>query len=259
MKKLTVSSYVKVKYKYWIQILLIAQKTGGGGVNIKIKFRKEKEGETKENEENITVKEVDLGDGTRKMLKFERRDEMSTEAVIKDQSQQVTTEVNKELPTQIKEEDRSVPPAPPTALPNVDKQLSKLEVEISKNRDMIKSLENKIENLNKDLDDLVSLYEIVSEQMNPFVGLSKVTKQRLEALEKFTEEFENIKNRLEDLEAFVGKMPYEKNKENLAEIASQITNLEELDNIVERAISTFIVEENMDSLIDRLLEEIKNE
>ena len=41
--------------------------------------------------------------------------------------------------------------------------------------------------------------------MNPFVGLSKVTKKRIDALENFTQEIEEIKNRMEDVESVVEK------------------------------------------------------
>jgi hypothetical protein len=41
--------------------------------------------------------------------------------------------------------------------------------------------------------------------MNPFVGLSKVTKKRIDALENFTKEVEDVKNRLGDLESFAEK------------------------------------------------------
>lgn len=79
------------------------------------------------------------------------------------------------------------------------------DFQIKKNQEDITHLSEKIENLSKDLDDLVSLYEIVSEQMNPFVGLSKVTKKRLDALENFTKEVENVKTRIGDLESMLEK------------------------------------------------------
>jgi hypothetical protein len=41
--------------------------------------------------------------------------------------------------------------------------------------------------------------------MNPFVGLSKVTKKRIDALENFTQEIEDIKIRMEDVESSVEK------------------------------------------------------
>ena len=76
------------------------------------------------------------------------------------------------------------------------------DFQIKKNQEEITSVNKKLESVGKDLDDLVSLYEIVSEQMNPFVGLSKVTKKRIDALENFTKEIEDLKNRMGDIESF---------------------------------------------------------
>lgn len=76
------------------------------------------------------------------------------------------------------------------------------DFQIKKNQEEITAVNNKLDAVSKDLDDLVSLYEIVSEQMNPFVGLSKVTKKRLDALENFTKEIDDIKDRMGDIESF---------------------------------------------------------
>ncbi len=76
------------------------------------------------------------------------------------------------------------------------------DFQIKKNQEDIDSMTQKLDGFSKDLDDLVSLYEIVSEQMNPFVGLSKVTKKRIDALENFTREMEEIKDRTAELESF---------------------------------------------------------
>jgi len=74
------------------------------------------------------------------------------------------------------------------------------DFQIKKNQEDVTKVTEKLDSLSKDLDDLVSLYEIVSEQMNPFVGLSKVTKKRIEALETFTKEIDELKTRMGDLE-----------------------------------------------------------
>ena len=76
------------------------------------------------------------------------------------------------------------------------------DFQIKKNQEDITNVHQKLDSISKDLDDLVSLYEIVSEQMNPFVGLSKVTKKRLDALENFTREIDMIKERTGELESF---------------------------------------------------------
>jgi len=128
---------------------------------------------------------------------------------------------------------------------------------IKKNTEEITSLNKKIDSITKDLDDLVSLYEIVSEQMNPFVGLSKVTKKRLDTLENFNEEIETIKSRIGDIEIF-----FEKNsrgsetvKEKGIEDNIQDLSSEDLDRIIENSFSN----ENIDKKIDEVIEEfIKN-
>ena len=74
------------------------------------------------------------------------------------------------------------------------------DFQIKKNQEDVTKVTEKLDSLSKDLDDLVSLYEIVSEQMNPFVGLSKVTKKRIEALETFTKEIDELKTRIGELE-----------------------------------------------------------
>jgi flagellar protein FlaC len=87
------------------------------------------------------------------------------------------------------------------------------DFQIKKNTEEITLIYKKLESVSKDLDDLVSLYEIVSEQMNPFVGLSKVTKKRIDALENFTKEIDDLKNRMGEIESFV-----ERSGEDFAEI-----------------------------------------
>jgi len=76
------------------------------------------------------------------------------------------------------------------------------DFQIKKNQEELSNVNKKIDEMSKDLDDLVSLYEIVSEQMNPFVGLSKVTKKRLDALENFTIEIDALKERMGEMESF---------------------------------------------------------
>lgn len=128
---------------------------------------------------------------------------------------------------------------------------------IKKNSEEITSLNKKIESITKDLDDLVSLYEIVSEQMNPFVGLSKVTKKRLDTLENFNEEIENIKSRIGDIEIFFEKngRGFETVKEKEIEDNIQDLSSEDLDRIIENSFSN----ENIDKKIDEVIEEfIKN-
>ena len=77
-----------------------------------------------------------------------------------------------------------------------------LDNQIKGNIGNINNLNQKMDILTKDIDDLVSLYEIVSDQMNPFVGLSKVTKKRIDALENFIKQVEGLQTRIGELESF---------------------------------------------------------
>jgi len=135
---------------------------------------------------------------------------------------------------------------------------------IKKNSEEITSLNKKLDSITKDLDDLVSLYEIVSEQMNPFVGLSKVTKKRLDALENFNKEIEDLKTRLGDIEVFVENTgtDFESiklkgnentlNENNLSDLSS-----EDLDIIIENSFSTINIDQKIDDAIEEFIENLK--
>lgn len=145
------------------------------------------------------------------------------------------------------------------------------DFQIKKNQEEITTINEKLESVSKDLDDLVSLYEIVSEQMNPFVGLSKVTKKRIDALENFTKEIEDLKTRMGDLESFAETAGI-----NFEEIKSQrvndgsakkspqdIKNKDEwtngdVDAIIEKAFSSMTMDNEIDNLIDEFIENLKD-
>jgi flagellar protein FlaC len=175
--------------------------------------------------------------------------------------------------------------------------LKDFDFQIKKNQEDITNLSEKVESLSKDLDDLVSLYEIVSEQMNPFVGLSKVTKKRLDALENITKELDTIKGKMGDIELSLEKgnitVEGEKNNgllmttaqtpENNAtskttttpEITTppNITSIEkpasphqpidttlsekEVDEILSRSLENLFIEQNIDSMINEFFLSLK--
>ncbi len=147
------------------------------------------------------------------------------------------------------------------------------DFQIKKNTEEITSVHKKLESISKDLDDLVALYEIVSEQMNPFVGLSKVTKKRIDALENFTKEIEDIKERVGEIESFAEKVGF-----NFAEIkafknTSEKDNMEinisnipveisgelsanDLDLIIEQSFHEINMDLKIDSLINEFIENL---
>ncbi|RLF35473.1 MAG: hypothetical protein DRM99_04590 [Thermoplasmata archaeon] len=147
------------------------------------------------------------------------------------------------------------------------------DFQIKKNQEEIAALNKKLDSVSKDLDDLVSLYEIVSEQMNPFVGLSKVTKKRIEALENFTKEIEDLKTRLGDLEAFAEQAganlqnlrmqreneSIETQKTSAATASIQKNELsdDDFDVIIERSLKALTLEQQIDTAIDEFIENLK--
>ena len=132
---------------------------------------------------------------------------------------------------------------------------------IKKNSEEITSLNKKLDSITKDLDDLVSLYEIVSEQMNPFVGLSKVTKKRLDTIENFNKEIEDLKTRLGDIEIFFEKtgegfesIKLKGNENNTPDLSNK-----DLDVIIESSFNVINIDKKIDEVIDKFIENLKIE
>jgi len=158
------------------------------------------------------------------------------------------------------------------------------DFQIKKNQEEIGGLNQKLEAIFKDLDDLVSLYEIVSEQMNPFVGLSKVTKKRIDALENFTNEIDTLKERTAELESFAERSGVKlktlkgQNKATIKTIDTDAilagtseegvinpidsNTLEqlsdrELDKIIEKSLGVLSLDDRVDIFVDEFIESLK--
>lgn len=163
------------------------------------------------------------------------------------------------------------------------------DFQIKKNKEDVTNLLEKVENLSKDLDDLVSLYEIVSEQMNPFVGLSKVTKKRLDALENFTKEVDGVKTRIGDLESVLEKTgvaiggsiipsvvkstnevktgpetPLGQNVTSVMPLprvmqptAGENISEKEIDELLSKSLESLLVEQNIDTIINEFFISLK--
>jgi predicted RNase H-like nuclease (RuvC/YqgF family) len=174
---------------------------------------------------------------------------------------------------------------------NILQNMKDFDFQIKKNQEELTTINQKVENLSKDLDDLVSLYEIVSEQMNPFVGLSKVTKKRLDALENIIKEVDGVKTRIGDLESNIEKNgvsikssttpitekpPIDKNTKPEASVtgttprtisvsqpvgipASSIETLNEneLDALLNKSFESILMEQNIDTMINEFFINLK--
>ena len=149
-----------------------------------------------------------------------KEDVENLRTVIKvNEKEDQTEEKKEEAPTEEEKTGKIISPKIPEPAPapsgdskaeleqrrDILQSIKDFDFQIKKNQEDIGKIDGKIGGLTKDLDDLVSLYEIVSEQMNPFVGLSKITKKRIDALENFTHEIEEIKTRMGDVESELEK------------------------------------------------------
>ena len=126
-----------------------------------------------------------------------------------------------------------------------------LDAQIKENNNLIRKLEEKVASISEDMNDLIGLYEIVSGQMNPFVGLSKVTKKRLDVLENFDKEMESLKTRLDSIESLVGKIDISKSS------SKNLSPMEEIDDIIDRALGLILDESKIDDIIDKAIENLK--
>jgi archaellum component FlaC len=114
----------------------------------------------------------------------------------------------------------------------------------------VKNLEKKLFSMSENIDDLIGLYEIVSGQMNPFVGLSKVTKKRLDVLENFDEEINSLKSRLDNLEVLIGNVDSKKGND-------YVVSAEHIDRVTEEALEQVMESKRIDETIDRFIEGLK--
>jgi len=141
-------------------------------------------------------------------------------------------------------------------------RIKDFDFQIKKNQQDINAVGEKITALSKDLDDLVSLYEIVSEQMNPFVGLSKVTKKRLESLENINREIDTLKDKLSTIEAGGTIQTVQKNQTSTMGTSFEMDlSNEEMDRIIELSFSELNpdikVNDTIDNAIDVFIENLK--
>lgn len=126
-----------------------------------------------------------------------------------------------------------------------------LDSQIKDNNNLIRKLEEKVGSISEDMNDLIGLYEIVSGQMNPFVGLSKVTKKRLDVLENFDKEIVSLRNRLDNLEPLVGKTDLSKDS------FEDFSPVEDIDEVIGRALEFVLERRKTDEIIERAIESIK--
>jgi flagellar protein FlaC len=245
-----------------------AQTTDDGELTL-AQLRKKSKNEQQENVEDVK--------NLRKVIKLNAPDEQTseeqqeppTEIKIKREEPQEATDEQEPKKVQAdkkpveKENHESNKQEP---LPNQDSKdsldqkrlilqsIKDFDFQIKKNQSDIEKTKQKIDSLAKDLDDLISLYEIVSEQMNPFVGLSKVTKKRLDSLENITSEINDIYRRIENLENS-NLLTVNKTQEVGFQTTQEIQD-DDLNEILEISLNEILINEKIDNAIDRYIENL---
>lgn len=84
-------------------------------------------------------------------------------------------------------------------LTTIDDELPRLKMGVNSVRKDIDEIRNELGRLDENLRDIMMLYEVVSTQINPFIGESKVTATSMEKLERMNEEVKEVKTTLEDI------------------------------------------------------------
>jgi archaeal flagellar protein FlaC len=229
--------------------------------------KKETKPETVESDDDDKELKTEKVDNLRKVIKLDNK-------TSEEKTDETETDVRKNL-----EQKREIL-----------QSIKDFDFQIKKSQEEITTINNKIDSITKDIGDLISLYEIVSEQMNPFVGLSKVTKKRLDALENFTREIEELKDRIGDIESFAVKTgadikmmgkkeELDANIETVDETADEETSVgyidpsnssfgdlpvsyksdsdDYLDEIIEKSLRMLSIESRMDKVIDEFIENLK--
>jgi len=195
-----------------------------------------------ENQKKINSKEEKIYDNRNIIpLQPDAEDEKAEQDESMQEDEEKLSEVEKDEP---KEEQKSF------------KDKESLDNQVTKNQNSIKNLEEKLASLTEDVDDLISLYEIVSVEMNPFVGLSKITTKRLDALENIDKEFESLKQRIEDLEAGASRVKVSIPNENIVQ-SKDVSLQENIDYFIDKALEYITKEKNIDEIIDKFIESCK--
>lgn len=84
-------------------------------------------------------------------------------------------------------------------LNDIESRLPRFESTLNSLRKENEMLRIEINKINENLQDIMALYEVVSNQINPFIGVSKITATSLEKLERLESEYKKLKSLVEEL------------------------------------------------------------
>lgn len=78
-------------------------------------------------------------------------------------------------------------------------EVLKLKMSMNTLKKNVTGVQDELKNLEESLRDITMLYEVVSNQVNPFIGESSVTAANLERLERMDRELKELRKTLDDV------------------------------------------------------------
>jgi len=81
----------------------------------------------------------------------------------------------------------------------IDNEIPRIDIAVNTVKKDISEIKNELGKLDENLRDMMMLYEVVSNQINPFIGISKVTATSMEKLESLERDMDRNKENLEDV------------------------------------------------------------
>ncbi len=111
-------------------------------------------------------------------------------------SEEESTDVEMQQPLQ----ESAVDPVVLERITNIENKTPRIETSISTLKRENDEIKNRIAQVDTKLIDMLSLYEVVANQVNPFVGLSKVTTANIEKLERLQQQVETMENEMISIE-----------------------------------------------------------
>ena len=130
------------------------------------------------------------------MLRLFRRKKEEEEEVVEEEE---VEEVEAEEVESEKKEDEDVIMKINERLNDIENRLPRIDVSISNLKKEIDGLKENIQKLEDSLKDMMALYEVVSAQINPFVGQSKVTAISVERLNEMERKINSLEDIIRDL------------------------------------------------------------
>ncbi|ADC65608.1 Flagella accessory C family protein [Ferroglobus placidus DSM 10642] len=131
------------------------------------------------------------------MLKLFRRKKKEEEEVVEEETEEEVGEV--ESVEEKKEEEEDLIMKINERLNEIENRLPRIDVSISNLKREIDGLKENIQKLEDSIKDMMALYEVVSAQINPFVGQSKVTAISVERLNEMERKINSIEDVIRDL------------------------------------------------------------